>query len=492
MTTGPGTPSREYTRRLPAVLKVRAFVAGEIRPYVTRLRGHDDDDYALYQRLAYYLPAVPRTLDAYTGMVMTPEPIISDSADEMQAYLDDLTSDGEPFQRVCHRTVEEVTATGRHCLVVDYPNDPEAENITRLDAERRGLRPFVRAYNWEDILDWRVTVIGGKRVLSHVRLVEMVDEPDPANEWETRVRRYVRVLDLFEGKYRVRLYREETAQAQGEQRQGAEIAMVQVGDEIFPKVAGKPLAYIPAVIFGPGSLDPSILEKPPLLEMVEISQSHLNDSALRQWALMWCGQPTLVLTGYTADDDTAEVRLGSSAGLVLGEGGTATLLALGSEGVGAIKDSMEEKRRDMAAIGARILADESGAQVATETARIQRAGEHSVLAGIANTVADGMTQILRMVAEWAGINAPDIAVTLNTDFMPRGLQQGELAEWLGQVQSGAMPIAVALEHLKSRGVIDPQMTEEDWRDALDDQIIDRPEPAANDGDDEDEQEEEAA
>jgi len=482
MTANAGTASSEYNRLLPDVQRVRAFLAGgtSIRPYIEKLRGHDDADYDLYTKLAYYLPAVPRTLDAYAGMVMTPEPIISDASEAFQPYLDDLTNDGEPFQRVTHKVVEEVCSTGRYCLLVDYANDPEAANITRLDAERRGMRPFVRPYRWEDILDWRMTTVDGRRQLGHLRLLEYVDEVDPANEWETRVRKYVRVLDLFEGKYRVRMYKEVTAAVRSEVSQGSAMqpAMEPFGEPFFPKMNGKEMDFIPAIVFGPSSLDASSIERPPLLEMTEISRSHLNDSALRQWALMWCGQPTLVLAGLTASDETSEVRLGSSSGLVLGEGGSAELLALGSDGVGAIKDSMEEKRRDMSAIGARILADESGAQISTETARIQRAGEHSVLATIANTVADGMTQALRWVAEWADVTGSDkIAVTLNTDFLPKGLQPGELQEWLGAVQAGTLPLAIAIEHLKSRGVVDPQATEQDWLDQIDEAAIDRPAPA---------------
>lgn len=499
MASNAGTASSEYNRRLPDVQKVRAFLAGgaSIRPYIEKLRGHDAPDYELYQKLAYYLPAVPRTLDAYSGMVMTPEPIISDSPEAFQPYLDDLTNDGEPFQRVTHKVVEEVCSTARYCLLVDYANDPEAVNITRLDAERRGLRPFVRSYRWEDILDWRMETINGKRMLSHLRLMEYVDEPDPANEWETKIRKYVRVLDLYaEGdgakRYRVRMFKETTANVRAETTTGAtfEPGMEPHGDPFFPMMNGRPMDFIPAIVFGPSSLDAATLERPPLLEMVEISRSHLNDSALRQWALMWCGQPTLVLAGLTASDETSEIRLGSSSGLVLGEGGTAQLLSLGSDGVGAIKESMEEKRRDMSAIGARILADESGAQISTETARIQRAGEHSVLAGIANTVADGMTQVLRWVAMWANVSAAEkIAVTLNTDFLPKGLQPGELAEWLGQVQMGTLPLAVALEHLKSRGVVDPQATEQEWLDGIDETTIDR--PAVDDGEEDDEEEEAA-
>ncbi|HPE48712.1 MAG TPA: DUF4055 domain-containing protein [Hyphomonas sp.] len=480
-TATPATPCTEYIALKPGVQKVRDFISGGtyIRPYVKRLRGHSDEDYALFQSLAYYLPAVARTLDAYAGMVMTPEPVVSDAPTSLQPFLDDLTNEGEPFQRVTFRTVEEVCATGRYCILVDYPTVEGAAEKSRLDAEREGLRPFARCYKWEDVLDWRTTVRNGRRVLSHLRLQEWVDVPGDT-EWVTKQRRQVRVLDLNEGRYRVRVFREEQKLDKGPSGAMPDQtpAMVQVGDDIFPTMNTKAMDMIPAIIFGPNSLDPNIIEKPPLLEMCEIAESHLNDSAHRQWALMWCGNPQPWIAGLMADEEgDAPIKWGSSTAIILGAEGSMGLVTMPGEGIGAIKDSMEEKRRDMAATGARILADESGAQISTETARIQRAGEHSVLAGIANTVADGMTQVLRIMAEWAGISGADkVAVTLNTDFLPRGLQPGELAEWLAGLQNGSIPLSVVIEHLKSRGVIDPQMTEQDWVDGIDESMMPPPPP----------------
>jgi len=480
MATKPGSPRHTdaaHDAGLPSVKKVRAFVDGEVSGYVRKLGGHDEKDYTEFAEGAYYLPAVPRTLDAFAGLVMTPEPVISDAPAAFDPYLDDLTNDGEPFVRVCYRTVEEVSATGRHCLLVDYVDMPDAANISRLDAERAGLRPFVRSYAWEDILAVRSEAVQGVRKITHMRLLERIEEPG-ATEWDTDIVEQVRVLDFKDGRYRVRVYRETT------ERKPGDTIWLQVGGDMFPVMNGRPMDFIPAVVIGPGSLDPQIMAKPPLLELVNVSESHLNDSALRQWALKWCGCPTLVLSGLMASDDEnpQPIRWGSRSAVVLGEGGTAELVTMAGEGVGAIKESMEEKRRDMAAIGARILADESASQIAVETARIQRAGEHSVLAGIANTVADGMTQVLRWVATWAGVSGADnIAVTLTTDFLPKGLQPGELAEWLAGLQAGTLPLPVVLEHLKSRGVIDPQMTEAEWNDGIDASMIDRPEPGGGQG-----------
>lgn len=459
----------DYARGLPRVQKMRDFVRGDVSSYVRRLPGHDDSDYLLYSEGAYYLPAVSRTIDAFVGMVMNPEPSITGASDAFQPFIDDTTNDGEPFGRVTHRVVSEIVESGRGLMLVDYPDVDGAESMTRLEADAMQLRPYARFYPFEDIINWRVDSINGQKRLTHLRLIEMYDA-DGDDEWDTDSEPQIRVLDLIEGRYRIRVYREieEVTTNPLTQAKTVETKWVQYGEDRYPVMSNKPMRSIPAVMFGPGSLDPGFVERPPLYEMVGVSASHLTDSANRQWAMMWCGNP-MYWVGDDAlrNDDKAEpIKIGSPELMVLGTGATAGILELGADGVGALKVSMDDKRRDMAAIGARILTDGGSSQISTETARMERAGEHSVLAGIANTVADGMTQVMRLMAEWAGLDGSEIEVSLNTDFVPSGLQVGELTEWVGAVQTGGIPQSVFLQRLKDRGVVDATMDEDTWRDAL--------------------------
>lgn len=459
----------DYARGLPRVRKMRDFVHGDVSEYVRRLPGHDDADYLLYSEGAYYLPAVSRTIDAFVGMVMNPEPSVMGETPAFKPFLDDTTNDGEPFARVVHRVVGEIVESGRGLMLVDYPDVSGAESMTRLEADAMRLRPYARFYPFEDVINWRVDTINGQKRLTHLRLIEMYDA-DGDDEWDTDSEPQIRVLDLIEGRYRIRVYREieEVTINPLTNAKTVETKWVQYGEDRFPVMNNAPMTDIPAVMFGPSSLDPGMVERPPLYEMVGVSESHLADSANRQWAMMWCGNP-MYWVGDDAlrNDDKAEpIKIGSPELMVLGTGATAGILELGADGVGALKVSMDDKRRDMAAIGARILTDGGSSQISTETARMERAGEHSVLAGIANTVADGMTQVLRLLAEWAGMEADSIEVRLNTDFVPSGLQVGELTEWVNAVQAGELPRSVFLQRLKDRGVVDPMMDETDWADKL--------------------------
>ena len=145
---------KHYTAQVAAWSKVRAFVAGgeAVRPYVQTLPGHDADTASAFRQRAYYLPAIARSIDAFTGMIMNPEPVIQ-APEALTEYLDDVSYDGEPASRMIGRTVREVVEIGRCAVVVDYPQAPGADQLSIADAERLGLRAYARFYTAEGVID---------------------------------------------------------------------------------------------------------------------------------------------------------------------------------------------------------------------------------------------------------------------------------------------------------------------------------------------------
>lgn len=477
-----------YSARAKQWRKTRLFLDGiveGVQEYIRKLPGHDTNEEKLFKEQAYLLPAVARTQEAFTGLIMNPEPVIT-APEEMSEYLRDITNDGEPIQRMIARTVNEVVGVSRCAVLVDFPRIEETGvELTVAEAEEKGLRAYARFYRTEDILDWRYSVFGGQRYLSMIKLMETYTEK--LDEWTSKDRKQLRVLDFAplsgeqsnstEEFYRVRVFRQ------------GEGGWAPVGEPFFPTANGEMLDEIPCVVFGPHSLDANEIEKPLLYDMVQISESHLNNSALLEWALMWVGNPTAVFKGLisTKDDNgnTQPIRLGSSQGILTSEEGGADILYLPAEGVGAIRQNMEDKRRDMAAVGARLLADETKGQIARDTAVIQRAGEHSVLAGVAGTVGDGWSRVIRLIAIWAGVQIDEdteeegkaVDVKLNTDYVPLGLQVGELKDLMAAVQNGTLSMRDMFALLQKRGVIRPEKTFDEHQEEVEEddaRIVDNP------------------
>ena len=460
------SPHVLYSDHALAVKRIRSFLKGprEVRDYVLPLPGQraNGPDHNLFKERAYYLPALARTVDAFVGMIMSEGAKIEGLPETYSTYTDDVTNDGETLSRFTSHLVREVVSVARGAVVVDYPDREDASTMTRLDAERLGLRAYARFYRTEDIINWQIRTQDGQRVLSQIRLYEDFEEPG-VDEWDRETGRQIRVMDIDPetNVYRVRIFRNTDSKAGW-----------LLYSERFPRMNGQPLTYIPAIVFGPSSLDPSILDKPPLDEVADVAEALLQNSASNEWALMYCGCPTVVISGSVPMDGDGKplpIQIGSSTAIILGEGGTASMLQMDDKGNGALRLEMKEKLEHMAQLGARILINSGSNNISTETAKMERVGEHSVLADISYTVAAGMTEVLRMLMQWNGMTeeaVSEIVLTLNTEFVPKGMQNGELSEWIKGVQAGLVPMSILFNRLKHHGEVPVDMTEDQYREEL--------------------------
>lgn len=461
------TPHTAHGKHVLAAKRIRAFLEGAkaVREYVLPLPGQEANgiDHKLFKDRAYYLPALARTVDAFVGMIMSEGAKVEGLPETYSTYTDDVTNDGESLDRFTSNVVREVVSVARGAVVVDYPDRADASTMTRLQAEKLGLRAYTRFYRTEDVINWQIRTQDGQRVLSQLRLYEDFEEPG-VDEWDRETGRQIRVMDIDPANnlYRVRIFRNTDTKT------GWQL----FGEPRYPMMNGAPLTYIPAIVFGPSSLDPSIVDKPPLDEVADVVEALLQNSASNEWALMYCGCPTVVISGSVPTDGDGKplpIKIGSSTAIILGEGGAATMLQMDDKASAAIRLEMERKEGHMAQLGARILINSGSNNISTETAKMERVGEHSVLADISYTVAAGMTEVLRMLMQWNGMTeeaVKEINLSLNSEFVPKGMQPGELAEWIKGVQAGLVPMSVLYNRLQHHGEIPASMTLDSYKEEL--------------------------
>lgn len=471
----------------------RSFVNGDVSKLVTKLPGHTVAEAELFRENAYPIEVVGMTLEAFSGMVMDPAPIFLETEERHKPFMDDLTASGVSAARCIHTTVKELMQTGRHIALADYPETPD--NITRADVQRQGARPFVTFYTLEQLIDWRVGKVDGIYKLTHLRLFETYDHQE--DEFTVTQKYQIRVLDLVEleqgqWRYRVQIWRPsnpapesnvegKTYTPKPDDKKDEAVVWAQHGEDVWPMKNRAPVAEIPAIIFGATSLDPNVLDEAPLRKLVTIARSHLNNAALREWALIWCGCPSLILAGEppTTEDEDGNVieepiRLGSSAAIILGEGGSAELLQATKDSVGAITETMKEKEAHMAAAGARMLTDGGSSNISTETALLERVGQFATLGTVATTVAEGYTRLMRLVFDWDQVAySQDFHVKLNTQYVPETMTPQELEKLMGGVTAGLIPMSVFIARLKSRGLVAEEMTDEDYRNELEQDAAER-------------------
>jgi hypothetical protein len=419
--------------------------AGE--KYLPRLKEQDETEYAAYKTRAKWFGATWRTIQALTGMLFRRPPVV-ETSESVNALLKDVTMSGVSFLTFAQQIAMECLTVGRVGILVDYPSQ-STEGMTAAEAAKLNLRPVMQRYEAENIINWKTAWIGNKTVLTLVVLTE--EAALEGNEFEHKTETRYRVLDLFNGAYRVRVFRIDD---KGEDEQ--------VGGDIFPVMSGKPLDFIPFFFLGVDDTTPQ-LDLPPFLDLVDLNLDHYRMSADHKHGLHFTGLPTGVITGYRPENEGDKLYVGAAHFLVLPDPqAKASFLEYTGQGLSAIVEELERTEQQMAILGARLLTSEKKATETSQTAQIHRAGESSVLSSIASTISRALTQALTLFSKWAGSDN-ECTVELNQEFLPPEMTPQELSALVSAWQTGAISMQVLFEQLQKKEVIASDLTLEEMQ-----------------------------
>jgi hypothetical protein len=148
---------------------------------------------------------------AFVGMMFRKPPQV-DVPEKIKPLLEDVTMSGISFFNFAQDVALEDILISRVGVLVDFPQgaavNADGTQITLAQAEQAGLRPSMVMYKAEAIINWRFEFINNKQVLTQVRLWEQ--QIDIKTEFEDEAYAVIRVLDLFNGKYRVRRFKEDS------------------------------------------------------------------------------------------------------------------------------------------------------------------------------------------------------------------------------------------------------------------------------------------
>ena len=403
--------------------------------FLPRLSGQTDAEYHSYKQRALYFNATARTINGLTGMLfMKPPAIVAPSA--MEDIILDVTMSGLSLHQFAEIIAEEIITIGRCGVLVDYP--PIVNAVTLAQAQAQGARPYATMYDAESIINWKKGRINN---VEHLTLVVLEEENEiPIDEFESKCEPQWRVLDLFEGAYRQRLFRKD--------KRGEFIII----DELYPQINGALLTKIPFEFFGVRDNTPCV-DKPPLLDLIDVNLSHYRTTADYEHGLHFTGLPTPVVTGYYSDDQSAQLKIGSGTAWLLPDPQSkAFYLEFTGQGLGELREALRAKETMMAVLGARILAPEKRAAEAAQTASIHRSSENSVLASIAQSLSIGLTNVMILLRDWSGI-AGDVSVELNRDFIPNSMSAQDVDSLVKSWQSGAISHETLFENLVSGDII---------------------------------------
>jgi hypothetical protein len=440
----------EYSRMSAKWKRCRDAAEGEsavhaaTTAYLSKLGEELDADYKARLKRTGYFNATWRTIAGLRGMLFR-KPAVLEAPAGINGYLDDVDMAGTPLQSFAQDIVAEALTVGRVGVMVDYPTQP-VPGGTVAEAEIMGMRPSLQKYPAESIINWRSSRIANAHVLSMVVLT--FEFALPGDEFSHATETRYRVLDLFNGAYRQRVFR---IDAKGEDEQ--------VGEDIFPLMSNAPMNYIPFVFVGVDDVGPDV-DEPPLIDLVDMNLKHYGVTADYEHACHFSGLPTLFISGYQTDTNSPKIYIGGASANCLPDPQAKAYFVETSGNFEALRANLEDKKAMMSVLGARMLESQKSAVESAETMKQRSGGETSLLAGMAQTVSLGMTQALQWFADWAGA-AGEVKYDLNKEFSPVGMTAQDLSALVTAWQSGAISHAVLFDNLQRAEVIDHDVTFEE-------------------------------
>lgn len=486
MTDSVKAPYPEYTDRSPDWAICRACDKGgrEVRDagttYLPRPAGMPnttagDAAYAFYRNSAPFFNGFGRALNALHGMVFRREPTII-LPPAMEVWATRATRSGRSLTQAIRSDFRQLLVVGRVGILPDAPEREPGRMYSVAEVERLGLVPYLVTYRAEDILHLGYGMVNGRRMLTHARLRERFQEPDPRDEFLTIEGMRWRVLDLIpaDGRapdpsdrfnarthvYRQRVY-EQIEAADSRTPSG-----VILKSETIPQLdRGRPLDYIPLeVVDADGEPDDGEIAPPPMLDLAEHNIALYRVMADLRHGQWFSAFPQAVIKGADIPEGT-DLTVGSPVAWNLGSKHShadAFFLTHDGKGLGSLEKEREELRREMAMLGLRMLEPDRRQVEAAETASIHRQGEMSILQSLAQLYSDAITRTVERVARWQGIGG-EVSIELNQDFVPAGMDHLKIRVLLEAVVAGKISEQTFYEALVEHEAIRPGRNWEEER-----------------------------
>ncbi len=394
-----------------------------------------------YVERAVFYGATGRTLDGLIGVAFKKDPAL-----QVPTYLDYLASDADGMQNSVYQQSQSVAAhvlsVGRHGLMVDY--------------DARLSRPVIKSYNAETIINWRYD--GGQLIM--VVMFEQVEEEDG---YGLKMVTQYRELALENGRCVCRLWRlDENGEPYvltSKDADGKEVP------ELLMRSQSKVLDFIPFRFVGSRNNDATI-DDSPLYGLAKLNQAHYRNSADYEDSVFFVGQAQPWVSGLTEDwrnhlEAQKTAYIGSRAPFLLPEGGAFGFAQPGANTL--VKEAMDQKEKQMVALGARLLDDHAARMSATQSDN-DRENSVSVLSMcIANVNEAYQTAIgwcAVMLDKPLSYTDKQASYKINQDYSTTVVDSQGLTALVAAWQSGIIAKPDVRAYLREIGILATERTDE--------------------------------
>ncbi|MBT6049409.1 MAG: DUF4055 domain-containing protein [Candidatus Scalindua sp.] len=422
---------QDYIRQNYILYEGRDSVVENRNLLFTRLEDQTDDDFLNYVNLAVIELVYKAIVNAYVGTIFSKPP-------ETDLELDEYTNVdfvGNDLSQYSSLVVAEILKNGFAASMIDW-NDEQK-------------KPYMRYIRADDIVGISTKENKGIITLERFIFKVCVEEISQEDEFEYEyITRYT-VLDLLDGKYRVRQYEETDS-----------VSFDQVPDsETFPKQNGKFLDYIPVVIHGSEANNFDI-KKSILQDISDLNITLLSKRLDQAHMMFYTSLPTPWTTGVSPDDqDRDQDTIGPTRIWRISEPDAAVgILEFSGASYDAHEKFIQEVKDIMATIGAQLLKKE-GVSRETATSVLLRTGlQTSVISNTVENISNQMESVVAMYEAWNGNEDFTGQYRLNTDLIRVDIDPNAVIALVKSWLDGAISHETVFDKLKEGELIPPDRT----------------------------------
>lgn len=419
--------------------------------YIQKLKGAEEEDYQNFIGREVFENYTKATAKGMSGLIFAKAPQI-ELPPKLKLLEDNIDLASSSIVDLAQTTVNEILEVGRAGLLVDMMQY-NTMGMTVAEVQQLNIRPYIKLYTTENIINWDYDLINNQNELSLLVLSEIYNININMFEREEKIR--YRVYSIEEGVCVLRIY------------QANEKKAFDVVSESIPMMNGKALTFIPFISIASEDLtiDPT---NPPLLDISDINISYWWLSIEHRNGLHWIGVPKPYGKGIDMKRGES-VTFGASSIDIFPRGDAEIKFAeFTGKGLSEMKEEKLEKKNAMLALGARLLAPESSSQISENTMQMKTAGQRATIIQIADTVSRGITKALQYMAMWLN-DSDNIIFKLNTDYnLSEMSPQMMTALFTGQ-QLGQIRKEDVFNALKKGEIIEESLTFEEWSGDLETQ-----------------------
>lgn len=424
------TVHRQVTQKLSDWKMVRDCIEGArsvkdaAESYLPKLGGQEKKDYDDYRLRAVFFNATARTAEAMTGLLFRKPPEMELDGEDLAKIVSDADLKGNTFVSYSRTLANEVVSVGRAGTLIDWSANE--------------ARPYLSLYKAEDIVNWRTERIAGKMHLTLLVLRECYEQADGGDEFAPNVVEQWRVLRAATDGAGVTGVSVEVWRKTGDKGE------LTKAEELTMTRRESPLKAIPFVFHNADAPGPDI-GRVPLADLAGVNVAHYRTSADLENGRHICGLPTPYAFGMTQHGDESgpkEFILGATKAWTSSNAqAKAGFIEFTGQGLGALEKGMEEKEKQMAALGARLIEPPKKDAEAFETVQMRATSEASTLARIGMLTTEGLVWTLAWVSWWYGNGdtpeaaAEGVIFALNKDFVSSAITPEMLTAWVAARQS---------------------------------------------------------